>query len=421
MMDYSQFPKRAILCIDMKAFYASVAAVMLGLDPMSCYLAVVGSTDRQGSVVLAASPRMKKDFKIKTGSRLFEIPDDPRIVVVDPQMGTFIKVSTEITKLFYRYAPPSAVHTYSVDESFIDVKGLEKIWGDPETVAKLIQEDILKDFGLTCTVGIGPNMLMAKLALDLESKKAPNGIATWTYDDIPSKLWPVRPLSEMWGIGSRVERTLNNMGIYSVGGIANYPLELLEKKFGIMGNQLYHHAWGIDLSEIGAPIMKGQVSFGKSQILMRDYKEEREIKAVVLEICEEVAKRARDKRKAGRTISFGLGYSKDEFGGGFYRSRTIENPTNVTMDIYNVCLQLMKESYRGNIVRQISLSISNLVDDYEIQLDLFEPDSWKKRELGYVVDKIRNKFGAASLLRAVSYTAAGTALHRSKLVGGHKG
>ncbi|TCJ01970.1 DNA polymerase thumb domain-containing protein [Cytobacillus praedii] len=420
MIDYSQFPERQILCIDMKSFYASVAAVDLGLDPLTCYLAVVGSTERQGSVVLAASPRLKKEFGIKTTNRLFEIPNDPRIKVVNPKMGLFIKVSTEITKLFYRYVPPNAVHTYSVDESFLNVKGLEKIWGDPETIASKIQADIQHDFGLPCTVGIGPNMLIAKLALDLESKKAPNGIAKWSYEDIPKKLWPISPLSEMWGIGRRVEKTLHGMGIFNVGQLANYPLELLEKKFGVMGNQLYHHAWGVDLSEIGAPIMEGQISFGKSQILMRDYKEEYEIKAVVLEMCEEVAKRARDSRKIGRTISFGLGYSKDEFGGGFHRSRTIENPTNVTMDIYNVCLQLMKENYSGQTVRSVSLSITKLVDDYEMQLDLFDVNGWKKREIGYTVDKIRNKYGAAAILRAVSFTGAGTALHRSKLVGGHK-
>ncbi|MEH7522037.1 UV damage repair protein UvrX [Bacillus sp. JJ1503] len=421
MIDYTQFPNRQILCIDMKSFYASVAAVDLGLDPLTCYLAVVGSTDRPGSVVLAASPRLKKEFGIKTTNRLFELPNDPRIKVVNPKMGLFIKVSTEITKLFYRYVPPNAVHTYSVDESFLNVKGLEKIWGEPETVAYMIQSDIKNDFGLPCTVGIGPNMLIAKLALDLESKKAPNGIAMWTYDDIPKKLWPVSPLREMWGIGRRVEKTLNGMGIFNVGQLAKYDLEILEKKFGIMGNQLYHHAWGIDLSEIGAPIMQGQISFGKSQILMRDYKEVNEIKTVILEMAEEVAKRARDARKAGRTISFGLGYSNDEFGGGFLRSRTIENPTNITIDIYNVCLQLMKENYRGQTVRQISISITKLVDDYQMQLDLFDINGWKKREIGYVVDKIRNKYGAASILRAVSFTGAGTALHRSKLVGGHKG
>lgn len=225
----------------------------------------------------------------------------------------------------------------------------------------------------------------------------------------------------MWGIGRQTEKTLNRMGIFNVGQLARYDLALLEKKFGIMGNQLYHHTWGVDLSEIGAPIIQGQVSLGKSQILLRDYKDEKDIKAVVLEMCEEVARRARNARKVGRTISFGLGYSKDEFGGGFYRSRTIETPTNVTMDIYRVCLDLMKEHYRDNTVRQVSLSITKLFDDYEMQLDLFDKNGWKKRELGYVVDQIRKKFGSASLLRAVSYTDAGTTKHRSTLVGGHKG
>jgi len=202
--------------------------------------------------------------------------------------------------------------------------------------------------------------------------------------------------------------------------LANYNLKLLEKKFGIMGNQLYHHAWGIDLSDIGAPIMEGQISFSKSQILLRDYKEEYEIKQVMLEICEEVARRARTHRKAGRTISLGIGYSKDEFGGGFLRSRSVEAPTNITMDIYDICLKLFQENYEGKTVRKISLSLSNIEDDNCMQLTLFEPNQWKKRELGYVVDRIRGRFGSKSLLRAVSHTEAGTALYRSKLVGGHK-
>ncbi|WP_445506556.1 Y-family DNA polymerase [Niallia sp. 03190] len=420
MFDYKQFPKRSILCVDMKSFYASIIAVDKGLDPLTCHLVVVGNTDRQGSVVLAASPAMKKDFHIKTGSRLFEIPDDPRIELCNPRMGLFVRVSTEITKLFFRYAPPSAVHIYSVDESFLDVGGLEKILGTPEEIAKQIQNDIMLDFGLPCTIGIGPNMLMAKLCLDLAAKKSPTGISTWTYEDIPEKLWPISPLREMWGIGRRVEKTLNSMGIFSIGQLARYDLKLLENKFGIMGNQIYHHAWGIDLSEIGAPIMQGQISYGKSQILLRDYKEEREIKSVMLEMCEEVAKRARTKHHAGRTISLGVSYSKHEFGGGFHRSRTIETPTNITMDIYRVCLELFKENYNGQTVRQLSISITKLENDYEMQLDLFDTNGWKKRKIGYVVDSIRNRYGPASLLRAVSYTPGGTALQRATLLGGHK-
>lgn len=418
MVDYSTMPRKHILCVDMKSFYASCSAVIYGLDPLECYLAVVGAKERQGSVVLAASPKLKKEFGVNTGARLFEIPEDPRIEIVEPNMATYLRISLEITRVFHRYVPKEAIHTYSVDESFIQVDGALKLWGDAWTIAKKIRDDIEREFQLPCAVGIGPNMLLAKLCLDLEAKK--QGISEWTYEDVPKKLWPLSPLREMWGIGRRVEKTLNSMGIFTVGQLARYDLKKLEKKFGIMGNQLYYHAWGVDLSEIGAPIMEGQISFGKSQILLRDYKNKDEIKHVILEMCEEVARRARNYRKAGRTISFGLGYSKDEFGGGFYRSRTIAEPTNVTMELYQVCLELFEEHYEGKTVRQIMISLGNIVEDKEYQLNLFDVHGWKKRELGYVVDRIRGRYGPASLLRAVSYTSAGTAKQRAKLVGGHK-
>jgi DNA polymerase V len=416
--NYDLLPKRKILCIDMKSFYASCAAVLLGLDPLTCYLAVVGDTERQGSIVLAASPRMKKEFGIKTGARLFEVPNDPRITIVNPKMGTYIRMSTEITKLFHRYVPKEAIHTYSVDESFIEVDGVEHIWGDAQTIADKIRDDMEREFELPSAIGIGPNMLLSKICLDIDAKKT--GVAEWTYEDVKEKLWKIEPLSEMWGIGSRVQKTLNRMGIFNVGQLANYPLELLEKKFGVMGNQLYYHAWGVDLSEIGAPIMQGQISFGKSQILLRDYPDPEEVKHVILEISEEVARRARQHKKVGRTISLGIGYSRDEFGGGFYRSKTIDQPTNITMDIYETCLQLFEKFYANKTVRQISITLSNIEDDCEMQLDLFRQNRSKQRTLGYVMDSIRHKYGSDAILRAVSYTPAGTAKHRAKLVGGHK-
>jgi len=418
MIDYSQFPKQKILCIDMKSFYASCAAVLLGLNPLECYLAVVGDTERQGSIVLAASPRLKQEFGIKTGNRLFEIPKDPRIQIVNPKMAVYLRISTEITRLFNRYVPKDAIHIYSVDESFVKVDGTEQLWGDATTIAYKIKADIEHEYGLPCAIGIGPNMLMSKLCLDLEAKK--KGVAEWTYDDVPIKLWPISPLREMWGIGSRVEKTLNRMGITTVGHLANYPLELLEKKFGVMGNQLYYHAWGVDLSELGAPLMQGQISFGKSQILLRDYPDPEEVKHVILEMCEEVARRARHHKKAGRTISLGIGYSHDEFGGGFYRSKTVDSPTNITMELYKVCIELFNQHYVPKTVRKISISLSNIEEDSEMQLDLFYSNRIKQRKVGYVMDSIRNKYGSDAILRAVSYTKAGTSRHRSKLVGGHK-
>ncbi|MBD1378738.1 Y-family DNA polymerase [Metabacillus arenae] len=417
-VDYAQMPEKKILCIDMKSFYASCAAVLYGLDPLNCYLAVVGDTERQGSVVLAASPRLKKEFGIKTGSRLFEIPNDPRIQLVNPKMAVFIRISTELTKLLHHYVPADAIHTYSVDESFIQVDGVEHIWGDAETIAHKIRDDIEREIQLPAAIGIGPNMLLSKLCLDLEAKK--KGVAEWTYADVQEKLWNLKPLRKMWGIGSRVEKTLHRMGIFTVGQLAQYPLERLEKKFGIMGNQLHYHAWGVDLSDIGAPIMQGQISFGKSQILLRDYPDPEEVKHVILEICEEVARRARSHQKAGRTVSLGVGYSRDELGGGFYRSKTMEQPTNITMDLYKTCLELFETFYEQKTVRKLSIALSNIEEDTEMQLDLFQPRREKDRTLGYVMDSIRYKHGSDAILRAVSYTKAGTAKQRAKLLGGHK-
>lgn len=277
---------------------------------------------------------------------------------------------------------------------------------------------MLREFGLTCSIGIGPNMLLAKLCLDLEAKKV--GVSEWTYEDVKEKLWPVSPLSKMWGIGSRLEKTLNRLGIFSVEQLANTSLVFLEKKFGVMGNQLYYHAHGVDLSDIGAPIMQGQISFGKSQMLLRDYEDPTEVKHVILEICEEVARRARREKKAGRTVSLGIGYSKHDQTAGFHRSITLESATNITKELYDACLRLFHKHYHPGVVRKISVTLSNIVDDGELQLSLFGFNKVKKRELGYVMDAVRDKHGSDKLLRAVSFTKAGTARHRSRLIGGHK-
>ncbi|PYZ98531.1 UV damage repair protein UvrX [Alteribacter lacisalsi] len=417
-VDYDSMPKRKIFCVDMKSFYASCAAIALGKDPLSVHLAVVGDTERSGSVVLAATPPLKKDFGIKTGNRLFEIPDDPRIILVNASMATYLHISVQVTDLFHRYVPLEAIHTYSVDESFLDVGGTEKLWGNEWELAETIRTDLYRRFGLTCAIGIGDNMLLSKLCLDLEAKK--RGVARWTYGDVQKKLWPVTPLQKMWGIGSRMEKRLNRMGIFTVGQLAGYAPDKLEKAFGVMGNQLYYHAWGVDLSELGAPILAGQISYAKGQILLRDYKDPVEIKRVLLEMCEEVAARARRERRAGQTVSLGMGYSKNEQGGGFSRQITIPEPTNITMEVYEACLKLMKRFYDGSTVRKLSVSISNVYPDDSVQLSLLESDRPKKRALGYAMDDIRQKHGPNALLRAVSYAEGGTARHRNTLTGGHK-
>ncbi|WP_456956551.1 Y-family DNA polymerase [Lysinibacillus sp. TE18511] len=402
----------------MKCFYASCIAMLEGLDVLKDAIAVIGNFEQPGSIVLAASPVMKEKFKIKTGNRRYEIPKHPDIKLFEPKMSFFLDMSMAITRLIAEYVPAEAIHVYSVDESFVDLTGTECLWGSPEQTAKTIQQAIYEQFRIPCAIGMGPNMLIAKLALDLDAKKS--GFAKWTYEDIPKKLWPVRPLSEMWGIGKQMEANLKAMGIQTVGGLANADLEELEKRFGIMGNQLYYHAWGIDLSTLGEPLVKNSaLSFGKGQMLMRDYHTRKEIAVVLLEMCEDVMRRTREAGYVGRTISLGLSYSRNAMTKGFHRSRTMEVPTNETLVMYKVCLGLLDEHFAGEPARQLSVRVTNLEPECSIQLDLFDERKEQRQVIGHVMDAIRRKYGAVALLRAVSYTQAGTAITRNRLVGGH--
>ncbi|MFC4356218.1 UV damage repair protein UvrX [Chryseomicrobium palamuruense] len=412
---YELLEPRKILCIDMQSFFASCSAAVHGLDIQQEAIAIVGNLEQKGSVVLAASSPMKKRFGVKTGTRLFEIPNHPDIRIIQPQMELYVKISAEITRYLNQIVPMEDIHVYSIDESFIDIKGTEHLWGDAWDVARKIRSDLLRQFQVPCTIGIGPNMLLAKLALDLEAKKTT--FAEWTYEDVPTKLWPVSPLRDVWGIGPRLERTLHSMGIYTMGDLAHTPLERLEDKFGVMGNQLYHHAWGIDLSDIGAPLMEGQVSYGKGQILFRDYNSKKEVMAVVLEMTEDVGRRLREAKKVGRTMHMSIGYSKF---GGFSRSMSIDEATNRTSVIYEAFDLLMDTFYDGSPVRRIALSVSNLEEDESLQLNLFSHrEQLREERLGKTVDALRRKYGSTAVLRAVSYTADGTARYRATLLGGH--
>jgi len=416
-MDYSLYPRNDVLCIDMRSFYASVEAVKLGFDPMKVLLAVVGDVSRPGSIVLAASPALKKKHGISNVSRFFELPKDPELHIVQANMADYLHVSVQIIKLINQFAPKEAIHPYSIDEVWVTVNGLEKLFGNRWEIAKQIKEAILDHFGITSAVGIGDNKFLAKVVMDLHAKKSAEGIAECTYEDVADKLWPT-PVEKVWGIGSRMKRNLERLGITKLGQIAQYPLTSLQKHFGVMGEQLYWHAWGIDLSPVFGDFTKTtQESFGHGISLLRDYSEE-DVHVCILDLCEEACRRARTAKQVGRTIHLGIGYSK-ETGGGFSRSRSIDIPTNITMEMFQVCQQIFNDFYDGHSkIRRVYVTLTNLMDDGETQLDLFMERS-KQKDIGYVMDTIRDRFGATAILRASSYTDAGITLDRSKKIGGH--
>ncbi|WP_082232575.1 DNA polymerase IV [Halobacillus massiliensis] len=416
-MDYSVYPRHDVLCIDMRSFYASVECTRRGLDPQTALLAVVGDPNRSGSIVLAASPALKKKHGISNVSRFFELPDDPQLVIAQAHMGDYLKVSAEITKMIMNYVPPEAVHVYSVDELWVTIDGLEKLYGLPREIAQMIQDNIRDQFGIECVIGIGDNKFLAKVVMDIHSKKAKDGIAECRYEHVKSLLWPI-PIEDIWGIGSRMMRNLNRLGITTLGQLAQYPLKYMKKHYGVMGEQLHWHAWGIDLSPVIGNFTKAdQKGYGHGITLLRDYAGD-ELSTVLLDLCEEACRRARRDSRAGRTVHLSVAYAS-EYGGGFSRSMSIDQPTNITMDMYQICMRLFRTFYDGESqIRRTSVTLTNLEEDIATQLTLFD-DRPKQKDIGKVMDEIRDKYGSMAILRASSFTESGITPDRSKKIGGH--
>ncbi|EAC8234987.1 excinuclease ABC subunit A, partial [Listeria monocytogenes] len=222
--DYSHAPKRDILCIDVKSFFASVECVKRGLDPLKAKLVVMSNADRAGGLVLAASPAMKKIHRIKTGSRMYELPTwDKEIIIAPPRMKLYLKVNAMIQDIFLRYVPREYFLAYSIDEAFLDVTGSHRLFGSTQEIAEKIQADILRELRLFVTVGIGDNLLLSKLALDNAAKHQKDGIATWRYENVPDTIWKIKSLEDMWGIGHRTAENLKRLGIFSVYALSQAP------------------------------------------------------------------------------------------------------------------------------------------------------------------------------------------------------
>ncbi|WP_410993569.1 DinB/UmuC family translesion DNA polymerase [Bacillus cereus] len=384
MYDYSILPNRIILCVDLRSFYASVSCIKMGLDPMHTKLVVVGDVNRSGSILLAATPPLKA-LGVKKMARLYEIPRRKDILVVNPIMSTYIKCSNYITKLALKF-----------------------------------KREIYEHTRIECTIGIAPNPLMSKVALDIEAKKNKEGIAHWKYEDVPTKLWSIRPLNNFWGISYKTEEKLNRKGIHSIGDLANYPLKYLKQSFGKIGEELHLHSNGIDFSRISEKYVPATTSIGKSQILMRDYTIE-EFPIVLLEHIEEICYRLRRQNKLAQTVQFSVGYSKS-YTGGIRKTHTLSRPTNLTMDIYKICTYFLHQQYTGEPIRSINISLTNLIREGEEQISLFDNVTQREQEvkLTKVMDEIRTRFGKNSILRGISYTHSATARHRNTLIGGHK-
>ncbi len=412
---------RHILCIDLKSFFASVECVDRGLNPFLTPLVVANKSQGTGAITLAVTPYLK-NLGIKGRTRLYEIPKDISYTIVNPRMSRYIEMSKKVVQIYLDFVSTQDLHIYSIDECFLDVTNYLKMYHKTdEELAEEILKTIEEKTGLTATCGIGPNLFLAKVAMDTEAKLYKNGIAKWTYEDVETKLWSIAPLSKVWGIGPRMEKKLQTLGMKNVGDIAKTNRLTLKQKFGVLGEELWYHANGIDDAIISDFQKEAkEKSFHHSQVLMKDYYGE-DVLLLVKEMLDVLTQRLRVAHLEASHIGFGVSYSKN-IGGGFFHSVKLESGFDLTQDFFPYCVTLFESFYEENTpIRRISISLGHLHPKTGVQLNLFESITQKEKEekIALTMDEITHRFGKNSLLFATSLLPSSTARIQNEKIGGH--
>lgn len=423
-MDYANETRRAVLCIDVKSFFASVESVKHGLHPLQSEVVVMSRGNQNGGLVLAASPKVKEKYGLKTGSRKYEFPRKHQMLIVPPRMELYVRVNGLINQIFQQYAAKEDIHTYSIDESFVDITASYHLFGTSVyEVAQKIQRQIWDELRLAVAVGIGDNPLLAKLALDNEAKDTVSHIAYWSYESVSETIWKIPKLTDMWGIGSRTAKRLNTLGIYSVYDLSQADVTLLKKRLGVIGSQLYYHTHGIDRSVIAQKhiIPPSSKSIGTSQVLERDYTKREEVELIIREMTIVLSERLRQTGKQTSCVSLSISYSRTEQSKSWSKQLTI-SPTDQTRILSETLLHLFREHRENRAVRTIGLSFGKLVNQPYQQLSLFdEPERQvKASQLDKVVDQVKSHYGKTALFPASSLQESGTYIKRSQLLGGHQ-
>jgi len=413
---------RSILLVDGQSFYASVEKAA---HPEYQYKPVaVGDPSRKSGIILAACP-VAKDRGVTTASRVGEaLALCPDLVVIKPRMQRYITISLHITKIFESFT--DLVEPYSIDEQFLDVTGSVRLYGSAEDIARQIQQKVMLSTGVWSRVGIGPTKILAKTATDNFAKRMPEGIYRLDQTNIEQDLWPL-PIHKMFMVANRMTKRFVMRGINTIGDIARMELssfkqlmrKIMGKQSDIQAEYYWQTARGIDPSPV-VPSIRGalkSVSHGKA-LRASLYTSKEDIEVVLLELCLEVCRRARNIGVQGRVVSLGVGESDGMRANVFNRQCTLPHPTNLTHEVTAAVLQLFNEFWQGMPTSHVMIAITQLSSDGVQQLDLFE-DRTKIYNLERATDGIKDRFGDASIMRASSLLEAGVARERAGQIGGH--
>jgi len=379
--------ERAILHVDMNAFFASVeqqADAALRGRP------VLVSGDPEGRSVVSAASYEARQYGVRAGMPLATARRlCPDAVVVRARHREYARISRQILSILAEYTP--LVEPYSIDEAFLDLTGCAAVAGAPGQAAVSIKREIRESTGLTCSIGIAPNRLLAKMASDLEK---PDGLVCLEPADIPRVLWPL-PVNRLFGVGQKTAESLRSRGILTIGALAQMPVGLLQQGLGPGAARLSDLAWGRDDSPVVSEAAAAK-SISHEVTLATDSSDHNQVQELLLDMCDRVARRVRQAALQGRTVELKL---RDAQFQTITRSRTLEAPTQLAEDIYAACLDLIARHWDENPLRLVGVALSQLTSTGHGQLR-FPDGKERRRQLAVVTDAIRDRFGEDSLVRA---------------------
>ncbi len=494
---------KAYIAIDLKSFYASVECVDRGLDPLDANLVVADPTRTEKTICLAVSPSLKS-YGIPGRARLFEaiqkvreintqrrykapkhsftheshfhseLKSDPSaelaFITAPPRMAHYMEVSTRIYNVYLKYIAPEDIHVYSIDEVFIDATDYLKTYGmTPRELAMKMVLDVLETTGITATAGIGTNLYLCKIAMDIYAKHCEpdkNGVRIAELDEMSYRkiLWDHRPLTDFWRVGRGISKKLEQHGLYTMGDVARcsvgresdyYNEDLLYKLFGVNAELLIDHAWGWEPTEISdiksyrpesSSLSSGQVfqepyEFSKARLVLKEMADLLSLELVskrivtdqiVLTVGYDIESLNKSYSGAVETDRYGRKIPKTA-----HSSENIGRYTSSTKLICETAMNLFDRIVDKNLlVRRMYIVANHIITEKDaekeseyVQLDLFsdtkkqeaeENELKKEKDMQRAILKIKSKYGKNSIIKGMNLKEGATALERNRQIGGHK-
>ena len=419
--------KSIIICIDLKSFYASVECVERGLDPFKTNLVVADPTRSKSTICLAITPAMKA-LGIRNRCRIHEIPENIEYITAMPRMQLYIDYSAKIYGIYLRYVSKEDIHVYSVDECFIDVTNYLSLYHlSAREMAVELMKAVMDETGITATAGVGTNLYLAKIAMDIVAKHVDDHIGILDEFSYREQLWEHTPLSDFWRIGSRTERKLAGYAIHTMGDIAMASLtseDWLYKMFGIDAELLIDHAWGYETCRMRdiKNYHSEEHSLSNGQVLMRNYTFE-EAGVIVREMTDNLVLDLFEKGMVTNSVTLWIAYDHRYEHEASKGTVKLSKPTNSSSEIIEAVVELyQKIADRHTGIRRLDVCANRIAPESYIQYSLFDDpvQTDKERHLQEAVLSVKQRYGKNAIMRGANLLECSTYIERNNQIGGHR-